>query len=268
MAFGSPRTNKFKIGTAELRIGALTSANKLLDTHSIGLIDSATVTVNQESVDLEGGFPKRLIDTAIVRQTAEITATLREYSRRNINTLLGNGVIAETTDVASTLANNESAGSTSVELASASGIIAGDIVTIYPVGSPEKVSVCRVASVATNTLTLDDDTPMLYNGTAGDPVFLSRPVSIGSVQKTNYFSVMLIEKENATGRPVVWSFWKGAVASGMEVATNADDFASTDITIKLLEPAASEYAVAGALYHLNDIIPAHPIGLYAGGSDV
>ena len=269
MAFGSPQTNKFKIGTCELRIGPLNLANKLLDSHSIGLIDSATISINQESVDLEGGFPKKLVDTAIVRQTGEVTATLREYSRRNINTMLGNGVVSATTDVATTLASGAIAGATSVTVATGKGasFTTGDLITIYPIGAPHQVSVCRVLSVATDTLTLDSGTPTLFAYSSGAVVFMSRPVAIGAITSTNYFAVMLVEKENSTGRPIVWSFWKAAVASGMEVATNADDFASTDMVLKLLEPAASEYDTGGALEHLENIIPTHPIGLYAGGSD-
>jgi hypothetical protein len=49
--------------------------------------------------------------------------------------------------------------------------------------------------------------------------------------------------------------------------TNAEDFASTDIEINLLEPAASEYASGGDLVHLNNIIPTNPIGFFAGGGD-
>ena len=90
---GSPRTTKFSIGTAELRIGPLLEAMKLKQENSIGLIDNATVEVSQESVDLTGGFPKVLVDTAVVSQESSITATLREYSRRNLQVMLGEGVV-------------------------------------------------------------------------------------------------------------------------------------------------------------------------------
>ena len=103
---GSPRTTKFSIGTAELRIGPLSSAMKLKQENSVGLIDNATVEVSQESVDLTGGFPKVLVDTAVVSQESSITATLREFSRRNIQVLLGEGVVpiaSEPADAATTV---------------------------------------------------------------------------------------------------------------------------------------------------------------------
>jgi hypothetical protein len=270
MSLGSPITNKFSIGTAELRIGPLASANKLLDSHSVGLIDQATVNITQESVDLEGGFPKKLVDTAIVRQTAELTATLREYSRANLSIQLGRGIAAAAVDYATTVDDvTLSAGAVVINVPTGEGVnfTAGDLVTTYPVGSPEKVSVMLVASVATDAVTFDAGTPTLHDYVQGDPMFLSHQLPIGDIDQTNYFAVMLVTKENSSGRPVVWSFWKGAIASGLEVGNNAEDFASNEITLKLLEPSAAEIGGGGDLNHLAAIIPSHPIGLYAAGGD-
>lgn len=271
MALGSPKTTKFSIGTAELRIGPLTLANKLLDSHSVGLIDSASLNVEQEAAELEGGFPRKLVDTAIIRQNASITATLREYSRRNLQVLLGEGVSgAEPTDFATTVDSvSVSQGATSFDVPTGKGasFTAGDIITIYKAAAQEQVSICRVASVSVDTLTLDTGTPTLWAYAQGDPVFISHPVAVGAVSQTNYFAVMLVQKENSTGRPVVWSFWKAAIASGLTLETNAEDFASTDLEIKLLEPAASDYGTGADLEHLANVIPTYPVGLYAGGGD-
>ena len=141
------------------------------------------------------------------------------------------------------------------------------MLTMYPAGQPEKVSIVLVASVATDTVTLDAGTPTLHDYAVGDLIFISHQLPIGDVAQTNYFAVMLVNRENATGRPVGWSFWKGAIASGLEVANNADDFASTELTLKLLEPAAAEFGVGGDLNHLANIIPTHPVGLYSAGGD-
>ena len=99
---GAPVTSKFPIGTAELRVGPLTKAGRLTQANSVGLVDQATVEVTQNSVDLKGGFPQLLIDTAIIDQEATISATLRESSRRNIKIMLGEGLDASApTDVSS-----------------------------------------------------------------------------------------------------------------------------------------------------------------------
>ena len=268
MALGSPVTNKFAIGTAELRIGPLTDANQLLPSHSVGLIDSASLNVEQEAAELLGGFPRKLVDTAIISQTATVTATLREYSRRNILTMLGEGAGVAVQDSAGVFDAQNTVGTTiTLPTGEGANFVTGDLISMYSAGSPENVSVCRVESVATDVLTLDTGTPSLFQYEIGDLFFTSKSIPIGAVSQTNYFSVALVQKENSTGRPVVWSFWKGAIASGLSMDTNAEDFASTDIEIKLLEPAASEYGAGGDLIHLNNIIPTNPVGIYAGGGD-
>lgn len=269
MALGSPMTNKFQIGTAELRVGPMTSAMKLLQTHSVGLVDSVTVSVGQESVDLEGGFPKQLMDSAIVRQTAEVSAVLREYSRRNLKIAVGDGVSTAVTDVSTTLSASASAGATSVSVQAGLGasFTAGDLAVIYKANAPENVQIVRVQSISTDNLTLDTDTPLLFDVAGNDPVYVAKQVAIGAVTKTNYMAAMVVQKENATGRPLVWNFWKASIAGNLDYATNADDFASTTLTLKCLQPAAAEYANGQPLAHLVDIIPTHPIGFLAlGGS--
>jgi hypothetical protein len=271
---GSPQTTKFSIGTAEFRIGRLEDAMKLTQSHSVGLIDNATVEVTQESVDLEGGFPKVLVDTAVVSQTANITATLREYSRRNLQILLGEGVVdigGEPADVSTTVdTGGGSQGATAVPVVSETGITAGDIVVIYGQSDATlaEVQVLHVQSVSAGSLTLDSDTPLLFDVVSGDHVYLSSQVAIGAITQTNYFSCQLLQLERASGRPIGFDFWKGSIGAGMTFATNAEDFASTEMNIKLLQPSATEYAAAqDPLYHLRDIIPSNPTGMYFGGGD-
>lgn len=269
---GSPVTNKYSIGTAELRLGTLANANKLTQSNSVGLIDQATLEVTQNSVDLLGGFPRVIADTAIVSQEATITATLREYSRRNFNVLVGEGAADPTTDVNSLVVTSLAQGGTSFDVTASDGsnFAAGDIIQIYKDGENENVTLARIESVATDTITLDSDTPALfaYDGTADTIyVYKAEPVAIGAISQTNYFAVQLVQTERSTGRPLTFNFWKGAIGAGMSFATNAEDFASTELNIKLLQPAALEYGVGGDLAHLADIIPDHPTGLIATGGD-
>lgn len=264
MPIGSPRTEKFSIGTAELRIGPLASAGRLGAANSMGLIDDATVTVAQESVDLEGGLPKKLVATAIVRQTSEISATLREYSRRNINVMLGNGVSASEPAAVSTTVDNSgspvAAAAVSLPLASAAGLAAGDLLVAYNVGRPEDAQVLEVDSISTNVVTLATHTPILVALEDGAPVFLANQVAVGAVSKTNYFSCMVLGQDFSTGAPTIWNFWKAAISSGLEYQTNASDFASTGITIKSLEPSAADTGTGGPLEDFAAQVAAHPVG--------
>lgn len=261
---GSPVSKKFSIGTAELRVGPMSEAGKLQQARSIGLIDNVTVEVSQTSVDLMGGFPKQIVDTAITEQAGNVTATLREYSRNNLGIMLGLGAQTAVTDVATTTTAQVTTPWTTVPVTSAAGITIGDLIVVYPSGQPELLAVTQVTGIATNDLTVDP--PLPANMPSGALVFVARQLAIGNIQTTSYFSVSVIQQERATGRPVGFHFWKAAVGSGMTYGTNADDFASTEMNLKILQPAIEEYGVGGDLAHLDAIIPTHPTGIAIFGA--
>lgn len=269
---GSARTRQWNLGVAELRITPLAASGKALQSHSVGLIDVATVEVAQESVRLEGGFPRKLVDTAIAAQTANVKATLREYSRRNLQTLLGQGVSASTpVDVATTLAAPAIAGAVSLSLTLGTGVAIGDTLVVFPRGKPELLSIVVVSAIAANTATLNSDTPTLV---AYDPangpidVFNAHPIALGAVAETKYFGIQLIQRNPVSGRPRVFDFWKGSISSGLTFETSSQDYGSTELAIEILEPAADEYAPGGSLVHLGSIIPNFPAGRMSFGADV
>lgn len=269
MALGSPVTNSYQIGTAELRVGPLNKAGMLTQAHSVGLVDQVTISVSQESSELMGGFPQKLVDTAIVSQSMSITGTLREFSRRNIRTLLGEGTSETPVEsVTTTLSADASLGGTEISVAAGDGakFSAGELIVIYPVGSPEHLSICKVESVATDTITLASDLPLLFDYKAGAMVYSHEPVAIGAVSKTNYMAVQVIQKDNATGSPKIFQAWKASVSSGMEYATSTTDFGSTELSLNCLEPAAAEFATGGPLAHLSTIIPTYPTGMFVPGA--
>lgn len=273
-ALGSARTRQWNLGVAEVRIMPLSSSGKALQAHSVGLIDGATVEVSQESVRLEGGFPRKLVDTAISSQGATVRATLREYSRRNMQVLLGQGVSAvNPVDFSSTVTEAVIAGATSLKLADVAGVAAGDTLVVYPDGQPENLSVVVVGAVdaTAKTVTLSTKTPVLV---ALDPavrtvrVFNGQPVAIGAVNETKYFGVQLIQRNPSNGRPRVFDFWKASISSGMTFETSATDYGSSELQMEILEPAVDEYASTnGSLAHLSDIIPNYPAGRMSFGAD-
>ncbi len=265
---GKPRTKKFSIGTSELRVGPLANAGRLTPSHSVGLVDQVTLEAAAESVDLNGGFPRTLYDTAIVSQSMTIRGTLREYSRRNLKILLGQGVASsDPTDVASTLASPVSSAATSLTLVSGAGFMQGDIIGIYPEGFPEQVTIGVLATVVSNALTLTADTATLQAYASGAVVFKFQMVSIGNLNQTNYFSAMVIQAERSTGRPIIFNAWKAAIASGLSIANNATDFASTELNLKVLQPAETEYGSGQPLYQMASRIAVSPLGEYLQGAD-
>lgn len=264
--FGSPQTGAFIIGTQEVRIGPLNKAGLLTQAHSIGVIDQVNFTVNQNSVDLSAGFPQEPIDTAITSQVSGATMTLREYSKRNLQILLGGaqadyvapgGDVLGVVDTTSSIA----ADSTSIVLTSVTGTpAAGQVVVFYSLTDPGLVAVSVIDSYnsGTKTVTLTTGMGLSVGFAAGANVRMYRadPIAVGNVTQVNYFSVQLLRTDRATGRPVVTDFWKAAIASGMQMGATAAEFASTELQLKFLKPAASD--IAGSLSHQASQIALYP----------
>ncbi len=270
MPLGSAKTRQFNLGTSELRVAPLTSAGRLLPAHSVGLVDSTTVNVAQEAARLEGGFPRKLIDTAVVSQTASVTAQLREVSRRNLQVLLGQGVSAgNPVDVATTLSVAAAAAATSITVTAATGIAAGDTLVVFPKGKPEFLSIVVVTGLAANVVTLSSQTPLLH---AYDPalgpveVFNAHPIPLGAVDSVQYFAVQVIQRNYANGRPRSFDFWKAAISSGMTYETSSQDYGTNELQIEIMEPTAEDIAAGGGLVHISDIIANHPAGRMSFGA--
>lgn len=275
MSIGTPVTSKFHIGQGELRIGAQTLANKLTQTHSVGLLQDINVNFEAQSVDLEGGLPKTLVDTAITRFVCTINANAYEYSRKNIRVMLAEGTEGTVVEYDGSLEVASTTASTTLETnLPYADVVVGDLLVMYPTAEPEKVSVVRVTAKADRgggnageaQITIDaTETPTLFNYDVGTLIFKANQIGLGNSTATNYFSAQVVGLEHSTGRPIGFNFWKVAIAGGLNYTFGSDNFASTPITFKVLKPATSEYGVGGALVHLADIVPTHPYGMYYAG---
>lgn len=277
MSLGQAKTNRFQIGTAELRVGPLTAAGRLTQDHSVGLIDSAAISHTRETAQLMGMFPKKLVDETPISESCAITATLREYSRKNMGILLGQGNLTAATDVTSdsVVAIGVTAAAPEITVASAAGFAANDVVSYYIVGSPEFVAVGVVASIALNVIKVSEMDAALFTkmnalvaAGATIRVFRAATVSVGNLTQTEYFAASLVQKDLKTGRPIVFNFWKVSATGGMEYATNADDYASTEMTLNVLEPSAADYDIGADLEHLAAIIPTCPMYMVVNSADV
>lgn len=277
MSLGQAITNRFQIGTAEMRVGPMTAASKLTQAHSVGLIDQAGVNYGREVAQLMGGFPRKLVDETPISETTTITGTLREYSRRNLGILLGQGILSTTTDVKTTASGvmTGSAAAPVLPTATTTGFTAGDTVMVYVVGQPELVAwsiagtVTSATSVALGAMDSDLFTSINAAVTAGATLRLVKAsvVNVGNTTSTTYFAVSLVQKNLKTGRPMIYDFWKASVQGGLDYGTNADDYASTELTLNVLEPSAADYAVGGDLYHLAAIIPTCPMWKIVDSAD-
>lgn len=274
MAIGTPVSNKFQIGNAEIRLGPMTLANKLRQEHSMGLLQSATVTFSQESVDLEGGLPKTLIDTVITKTNVTVSAQAYEYSRKNIRTYINLGAESgSVSEYAGSVTTAYTAGTTATETIvtdiDPALITVGDMLVFYEQSSPEKVSVVQVTAksgTTSATVTIDGTkTPVLFNLPVGAKVYKANQLGLGASSATNYFSMDVVGVDHNSGKPMGFHFWKVAISGGMEFSFSNDNFSVVPVTFKVLQPSATEFASGGSLVHLAGIIPTHPYGFYFSG---
>lgn len=297
MALGQAKTNRFQIGTAELRVGPLSAARKLTQAHSVGLVDEVKVNYSRETAQLHGGFPKKLVDEAPISEATTLTATLREYSRTNLAILLGRGTaLSGVNDYSKTTTSalTGTAATPTVTFANTSVAVAGapatdqdpvagtvgpvaveDIVTCFVVGRPELVFVATVLAQSATDIditAIDSDLYAEINVAlaAGATLRVVRAavISVGDIAQTSYFAASLVQKDLKSGRPIVFNFWKVSSKGGMDYATNASDYASTEMSLEVLEPTVADYAVGGALAHLADVIPNSPMYEMVNSADV
>lgn len=299
MALGDPMTRKYQIGTAEVRVGPLSDANKLTQKHSVGLLDSVTINVNQESVNLEGGFPRRIMDSSIVSQTIEVSATLREYSLRNMRLMMGEGAEDQSQHGQPFLAlttEDAKEGSTELKVLDINGFNVGDLVVVVPKGKPEALSICKIQDIRgdlptsspvvgrkggnrakamkkdpllvpnAGSLIFSQNTPLLFDYAAAvTEVYQSQALPLGASEQEQYMSLQVIQREHSTGRPIIFNCWKAKVTTGMEYQSNAEDFTSNEITLSVMEPNVEDFAIDSPLEHLAGIIPHHPTGMMVAG---
>lgn len=281
---GSPKTRKAAIGTFEVRVGPLNKASLLTADNSIGIIDNVKLDFTIDSVQLLAGFPQKPVDTAVTKLVNGLTATFREYSRRNFNILIGNAVfdydlaatvVSGTVDTTTAIA----AGATSIVMTAGftGAFVAGDTVVIYDVNNPANVCIVQANTwtAGTKTLTLLAATPLTAAGggtnvfAAGTVVkaYKAQTIAGGALNNVNYFSMQLLRLDRGTNSPVGCNIWKAAIAGSSSIGAGVTDFASSELQVTFLEPAASEYAVGGSLVHLATVIPANPAFMWFDVSD-
>ena len=273
-SLGAPVTGQNIIGTFEVRIGPQASAGKLRQSHSVGVIDSFTLDLRQETADMLAGFPQEPADTAIVSQVSGLSFQMREYSVRNLNMMLGNGVVAQAgsnyvgrvdtaaaveKDAESLVLNNDS-----------SAPVVGDTLTIHHATDRSLVFVVYVKSASTasgqSTIGFEPSLPLGLEAGGDYRAYKTAALAFGQQSKVQYFSCGLVQLDRANNQPLVFDFWKAALETGPQISTGGAEFASTEVKLKFLEPTISEHATIYPDIYTE--FAEFPVGRYVMAQDV
>lgn len=282
-ALGTAQTKNFQIGNAELRIGALTSAGKLKQSHSVGLVQTANVNFAQTMAELKGGLPLQLIDSVVTETTVTVTAQAYEYTRSNIRAMLNEGVVSTTeadfvfeVTLSSTVTASSAAAIAYTSPTPVTGstlpvyatdMATGTLVGIYKKGAPENVSIVCLTANATATGLAFASGSILFDYASSDVLVIYKlnPVGLGKSDKTAYYTLDLLSKNHNSGVTQGFRFWKAAIQGGMDYSFSNDNFAVTPMSFKILLPTAEELAVGGDLVGISGMQVLNPLGMFWTG---
>lgn len=265
LKFATPKTGKFTGGAFELRFGPLANAGFLGPAYSAGSVPSFHYQAPPDVAEQMGGAPQEIVDTFISGYKRKLIVTPDEFSVRNMNIALGNGVADYNTpggDVMGVVDTTSAvdAAATTITLKASSptpGTFAeGDVVTFYSATSPGKTTTATVASYATHAITLVTGQGLLSGYDAGELVYVYKNAIIGALGNASvpYFSATVLVRDHQTGRTGVWNFWKVFCASGLDFTHSLNEFSKNEWTFNILLPVESDYALGGPLYHVADRI--------------
>lgn len=236
---GEAKSNAFMLGTATVMVGPLADLMALNDAHSIGLVKNITVKTTPGFTDLTQGVKNSLVYSVMTSNEAGVSGEMYEYTGRNLSYGAGlDGSAVTPAPVATTVSaayaapvNPATEGLTSLSVLAAGTIAAGDYIFIQPVGT-ENVIVRKVASVASNVLTLDRGLPIAV--AIGATVRKVNVIALGSTADQPYLSAKIVGVL-ASGETVAILLPKVRITSGLSLGFKTDNFDNMALEMKIFD---------------------------------
>lgn len=280
MPLGSPVTSRFLIGAFDVRFGSLSLAGRLSPTQSVGISDRIGLAVNDLRVNWMTGEAQHS-RPALVGTNLSVKFSFRELSLRNLQAAMGGATVdaplGSTTLFRATLgtAATVDADATSLSFPSATAshtgaLVAGSTISLSPASDPGRVTVHRVTSKSTVG---DDLVVGVEPGTAaafqaGEAVEARQVRPLTAPAADTPLTLRIVQKDRATGFPLVWDFWKVSLDADRSFDITADEFFSGELAFTVEHPLASELAEGGALEHVAGTVAANPLFRYAAIADL
>lgn len=254
---GEAKTNAFLLSTATVMIGPRASLMGLTPAlHSIGLVKNVQVTSEPSNVALTQGLQNVEVSSVSTGSASRISAEIYEYSARNL--AYGAGLDATGTSYdepvtpqSAQLATAITTGGVSVVLATGDGadFSVGDFAVLQDLSNPDLVHVGKVASKATDTITLVADYTIPTTTQfpiATTVVYKVRNLKIGGVNSIAYFGIKIVGLLPETGEPITALFPKCRVSKGIGLAFQSDNFSNIPFEFSPMavlpgDPFFSEY---------------------------
>lgn len=249
---GEARSSEFLLSTATVMIGPSAKVFELDPaTHSIGLVKNVMASADVAYTELGQGINNQVVMSVQTKLDTKISAEVYEFTAKNLGYASGidAGSVVENT-VSFTLSSAVTAGGATVALTLATGILAGDFIAIQDLTQGDRVHIGKVASVASNTVTLAAGYTIPVTQTftvAGTVVYKVNIINVGVNNFQPTFGAKLVGTLPGTGKPVTLIFPKVKVTKGISMSFVTENFSNMpfELTPYQLTPTDPYYADFG-----------------------
>lgn len=255
---GESRTTEFLLSQATIMVGPQAKVFELTPAlHSIGLCKNVQVTADIGFVELTQGLANQAVSSVNNMINTKISAEVYEYTARNLAYGAGLDALGASFDplsVSATLASAIAGGAvTTIPLVSSTGFAAGDWVVLQDTVVNDRVFVGKIASIATNILTMAAGYGMTSDNVgwavATTNVYKVRNIQVGSLAKQNRFGIKIVGILPESGQPATLIFPKAAITKGLSMSFQTDNFSNLpfEFTPYTLATTETFYADFGPL---------------------
>lgn len=241
---GEAKTSAFMLGTATIMLGALADLMTLNDANSIGLVKNVTVKTTPGFTELTQGVKNSLVYSVMTKNDSTVAGEVYEYTGKNLSYMAGldgtsivpAAISTTTTAVYAAPVGPATAGLTTLPVTSATGLNPGDTIFIQNPGS-ENVMIRKIASITTNTLTLDTGLPIAF--VQGAIVKKVNVIALGSTSDQPYLSCKIVGTM-ANGDQVAILIPKVRITSGLNVGFKTDNFDNMPLELAVYDQVSTD----------------------------
>jgi hypothetical protein len=255
---GDAKTAEFLLSTATVMIGPQASVMALNPTdHSIGLVKNVMAEYNPTFVELTQGITGQTVMSVNTNSQSKVTCEVYEHTAANLAYgagLDGSSFVQITTQYV--LQTAIPTGGTAVVLATDKGDdwSVGAYGVLASISSPDRIHVFKVASITTDTLTLDAAYSIPVSGgdetwtTADTTIYRVNSIGVGGQTSQPTFGAKIVGVMPDNGEPVTLIFPKVKITKGLSMAFTTKDFANMpfELTPYQLLPSDPFFADFGA----------------------
>lgn len=236
---GLAKTNEFMLSTATVMLGAQADLYDLNPTeHSIGLVKNFTMTSEPSYVELMQGVKGSIVHSTMTANPVRASMEMYEYTAANLAYALGLDGSSKTPLTVNTTVNTTvpaSPAQNTLVLTSATGFTAGGTILIE-VDTIDNFVTREIVSVATDTLTLDQNLPAIASGAK---VYLVNTIDVGSKEDQPFFAAKIAGKL-ANGSHVVVLIPKVRITKGFNLAFISNDYANLPIEFQVYDMVSTD----------------------------